>query len=189
MLRFLLLIVSVSISSSVMADKYEGTLLIFESNMALTPYFKGSYGYVVFPTVGKAAFGVGGAFGKGKVYKKHKVTGRVSLAKVSFGFQIGGQAFSEIIFLEDERAFEEFTTGRFEFDLSASAVAITAGAQARIGTTGSTFNASAGPATAIQVETGYSKGMAIFTHTIGGLMYEAAIGGQKFKYRPNEPAT
>jgi len=30
----------------------------------------------------------------------------------------------------------------------------------------------------------YHKGMATFTVAKGGLMYEAAIGGQKFKYMP-----
>ncbi len=65
-----------------------------------------------------------------------------------------------------------------------SAVVITAGAQAKAGTEGATAGASAGPATGTQAEIGYTKGLAVFVHTKGGLMYEAAIGGQKFDFTP-----
>jgi lipid-binding SYLF domain-containing protein len=102
---------------------------------------------------------------------------------LSIGFQLGGQAFSEIIFFQDKRAYDEFTGGNFEFDASASAVAITAGVQVKAGTEGATAGASAGPATGAQAETSYRKGMVVFVHAKGGLMYEAAIGGQKFSYK------
>jgi lipid-binding SYLF domain-containing protein len=138
----------------------------------------------VFPTVGKGGFVIGGAFGKGQVYKQRTLSGKVSLSKITVGFQLGGQAFSEIIFLQDKRAYDEFTRGNYEFDASASAVAITAGAQARAGSQGATAGASAGPATGVQAEINYTKGMAVFVHTKGGLMYEAAIGGQKFDFTP-----
>ena len=113
------------------------------------------------------------------------ITGSVSLVKVTLGFQLGGQAFREIIFFQDKRAYDEFTSGEFEFDAAASAVVITAGAQAKAGTEGATAGASAGPATGAQMSTRYHKGMAVFVHTLGGLMYEAAIGGQKFNYTPH----
>jgi hypothetical protein len=100
------------------------------------------------------------------------------------GFQLGGQAFSEIIFFQDKRAYAEFTSGTFEFDASASAVVITAGAQAKAGTEGGTAGASAGPATGAQASIGYTKGVAVFVHTKGGLMYEATIGGQRFNFTP-----
>ena len=103
---------------------------------------------------------------------------------MSVGFQLGGQAFSEVIFFEDKRAYDEFTSGSFEFDASASAVAITAGAQAQAGSTGTSAGASAGPATGVQASNKYRKGIAVFVHTKGGLMYEAAIGGQKFDFTP-----
>jgi lipid-binding SYLF domain-containing protein len=106
------------------------------------------------------------------------------MTKVSIGFQAGGQAFSQVIFFEDKRAYDEFTSGEFAFDAQASAVAITAGAQAQAGSTGATAGASAGPKTAAQAETSYRKGMAIFVHVKGGLMYEAAIAGQKFSFEP-----
>ena len=103
--------------------------------------------------------------------------------KATIGFQLGGQAFSEIIFFKDQRAYDDFTGGNFEFDAAVSAVAITAGAQAKTGTEGSSAGASAGPATGKQVETGYRKGMVVFVHIKGGLMYEAAVGGQKFSFK------
>ena len=91
-----------------------------------------------------------------------------------------------MIFFQDKRAFDEFTSGNFEFDAAASAVAITAGVQVKAGTEGATAGASAGPATGAQAEIKYHKGMAVFVHTKGGLMYEAAIGGQKFSYKPKQ---
>jgi lipid-binding SYLF domain-containing protein len=106
------------------------------------------------------------------------------MVKVSIGFQAGGQAFSEIIFFEDERAYNEFTSGDFALGANASAVAITAGVQAQAGSSGAGAGASAGPATGAQAGRGYTKGMAVFVHIKGGLMYEAAIGGQKFSFEP-----
>ena len=118
------------------------------------------------------------------MYRQGKVSGTSSLIKASIGFQAGGQAFSQIIFFQDKRAYGEFTSGEFAFDASASAVAITAGAQAQAGTKGATAGASAGPATGEQAARGYTKGMAVFIHAKGGLMYEASIGGQKFSFKP-----
>lgn len=136
----------------------------------------------VFPTVGKGGFGVGGAYGKGQVYQGGKVTGEASLVKLSIGWQAGGKAYSQMIFFEDKRAYDEFTSGSFEFDATASAVAITAGAQASAGTEGASAGASAGPATGKQAKASYHKGMSVFVHAKGGLMYEATIGGQKFSF-------
>jgi hypothetical protein len=99
--------------------------------------------------------------------------------------QAGVQDFSEFIFFKDKRAYDEFTSGAFEFDAQASAVVITAGAQAKAGTEGATAGASAG-GTGTQAEIQYRKGMAVFVQPKGGLMYEAAIGGQKFKFTPKK---
>jgi len=165
------------------ADNYSHTIKVFKQSKAVQPFFENAYGYAVFPTIGKGGMGVGGAYGKGQVYRGGKVTGTTSLIKVTIGFQLGGQAFSEIIFFQDKRAYGEFTSGNFEFDAAASAVAITAAVQAKAGTEGATAGASAGPATGKQAKTSYKKGMAVFVHTKGGLMYEAAIGGQKFSFK------
>jgi lipid-binding SYLF domain-containing protein len=173
-----------SISSMAFAESYSKAVGIFKKSPAVQPFFQSAYGYALFPTIGKGGFGIGGAFGKGQVYQGGKVTGSTSLVKLSIGWQAGGQAFSEIIFFKDKRSYDEFISGEFAFDASASAVAITAGVQAQAGTTGVSAGASAGPATGTQAETKYQKGMAIFVHVKGGLMYEAAVGGQKFNFTP-----
>ena len=182
----ILLVIMILVSSSpnlAQVDSYSKAIEVFKSSPAVQPFFEDAYGYAVFPTVGKGGIGIGGAYGKGQVYRGGKVTGTASLVKAIIGFQLGGQAFSEIIFFQDKRAYDEFTSGTFEFDATASAVAITAGAQAKAGTEGATAGASAGPATGTQARTNYRKGMAVFVHTKGGLMYEAAIGGQKFSFK------
>ena len=162
------------------ADSCTSAINVFKTAQAVQPFFDNCYGYAVFPTVGKGGIVVGGAYGKGRVYQDGLITGTATIAKITVGFQLGGQAFSEIIFFQDKRAYDEFTEGLYEFDASISAVVITAGAQAKAGSDGGTAGASAGPATGIQAETRYYKGMAVFIHAKGGLMYEAAIGGQKF---------
>ena len=173
-------------SSSALAaeEDYLSTIDKFKSSAQVKPFFENAYGYAVFPLIGKGGLGVGGAYGQGQVYREGKVTGKTRLVKLSFGFQAGGQGFCEIIFFKDQRAYDEFTSGEFAFDATASAVAITAGAQAQAGSTGGSAGASAGPNSGKQLAADYRKGMAVFTQAIGGLMYEAAIGGQKFSFEP-----
>ena len=134
----------------------------FKKIKRLKPYFKEAAGYVVFPNVGKVGIGIGGARGSGEVFKDHKVIGSATLTQLSVGFQLGAQAFSQIIFFQNKSDLNRFTKGNFEFDASASAALITGG-----------VNASAD----------YSNGVAVFTFSKGGLMYEASIGGQKFSYQ------
>jgi lipid-binding SYLF domain-containing protein len=181
-----ILLMAVAWGSSAHADKFTDTIDIYKKSPSVKPFFENSYGYVVFPTVGKGGFVVGGAYGSGQVYAKGKVTGTAKLVKATIGFQAGGQAFSQMVFLEDKRAYDEFTSGSFEFDAGVSAVAITAGVQAKAGTEGASAGASAGPATGAQAKTSYHKGMAVFVHAKGGLMYEATVGGQKFSFEPNK---
>jgi len=125
-------------------------------------YFNKAYGYAVFPTVGKGAIGIGGAYGSGEVFKQGRLIGTSSISQLTIGFQLGGQAYSEVIFFEDKKTLNDFTTGNFEFSAQASAVAVTAGASA---------------------DAAYSNGVAVFTMAKGGLMYEASIGGQKFGFK------
>lgn len=181
---FVMIVLIFTISSASAEEDYSSNINVFKQSPQAQPYFKKAYGYAVFPTVGKGGLGIGGAYGKGQVYRGGKVTGTTKLMKVSIGLQAGGQAFSQIIFFQDERSYKEFTSGQFAFDAQASAVAITAGVQAQAGSTGATAGASAGPKTGAHAETSYYKGMAIFVHTKGGLMYEAAIAGQKFSFKP-----
>ena len=182
----IMFILALALANPVQADKFTDTVNVFKKSEAVQPFFKNAYGYAVFPTIGKAGIGIGGSYGTGQVYEGGKVTGEVSVIKGSIGWQLGGQAFSQMIFFKDKRAYDEFTSGNFEFDATASAVAITAGVQAKAGTEGASAGASAGPATGAQANTSYHKGMVVFTHAKGGLMYEASIGGQKFKFKPKK---
>jgi lipid-binding SYLF domain-containing protein len=173
-----------AIAAAAEAEDYSRTINVFRESPAVSKFFKNSYGYAVFPTIGKAGYVIGGSYGKGQVYRDGKVTGQSTVVEGSIGFQIGAEAFSEIIFFQDKRAYDEFTSGNFEFDTTAQAVAITAGAQAQAGTTGASAGASAGPKTGVQAETNYVKGMAIFVHSKFGLMVELSVGGQKFTFEP-----
>ncbi len=165
------------------ATRYADTIKLFQDAGASSGFFGNAYGYAVFPTIGKAGLGIGGAHGKGRVYVGGKPVGTTKMTQVSFGWQAGAQGYSLIIFFEDQRAFNEFTSGNFEFGANASAVVITAGASAGASTGGSSAGASGGKRDATTVGS-YNKGMAPFTIIKGGLMYEAAIAGAKFSYKP-----
>ena len=144
-----------------------------------------AYGYAIFPTIGKGGIGIGGAYGEGRVYKRGgTLAGNTSVAQVTWGLQLGGQAYSQLILFEDQRSYEEFTSGNFEFGAQATAVALTAAAGAEANTTGAGTNVSGGQNDAAISSAGYRKGMAVFTIAKGGLMFEATIGGQKFDFKP-----
>jgi lipid-binding SYLF domain-containing protein len=170
-------------AKTVLADEYQDTVNIFKNSGRSSKYFNSSYGYAVFPTIGKGGFGIGGAYGSGRVYDHGKPVGDTSMTQLTIGFQLGGQAYSQIIFFQDKRALDRFTAGNFEFGAQASAVAITAGASASASTGGSSAGASGTEYHAKTVGE-YQGGMAVFTVAKGGLMYEASIGGQKFSYTP-----
>jgi lipid-binding SYLF domain-containing protein len=165
------------------ADSYSDTISLFKNAGQSASFFKTSYGYAVFPTVGKGGFVVGGAHGSGHVYQQGVYVGNTALTQLSVGFQAGGQAYSQIVFFENKAAFDDFTKGNFEFGADVNAVAITAAAGGTVGTTGSGVDASGGKKDATNAGT-YYKGMAVFTIVKGGAMYQAAVSGQKFSYKP-----
>jgi lipid-binding SYLF domain-containing protein len=163
------------------ADEFQDTINVFRKAEESGKFFAKAYGYAVFPTIGKGGIGIGGAYGKGRVYEKGKWIGGTSMTQLSVGFQLGGQGFSQIIFFESAAALHKFTQGEFEFGAEASAVAITLGASAQAGTGGAAAGASVDKDKA-KVVGSYNNGMAVFTVAKGGLMYEAAIAGQKFNF-------
>lgn len=171
------------LTTTVRADPYADTIELFKNAGQSGTFFKNSYGYAVFPTVGEGAFIVGGAHGKGQVYERGKHVGDTAITKLSIGLQAGGEAYSQIVFFQDKRAFDEFTSGNFEFAAGVSAVAITAAAKGEAGTTGSNASASGGKKDATTAGA-YHKGMAVFTIVKGGAMAEASVAGQKFSYTP-----
>ena len=134
-----------------------------QKDPGMAKVFARAYGYAVFPTVGKGGIGIGGARGKGYVYQGGRLIGRSTLTQVSIGFQFGGQAYSEVVFLKTAPALANFKSGRLKLDAQASAVALTARASADLA---------------------YRNGVAIVTMAKGGLMYEASVGGQKFSFQP-----
>ena len=168
---------------AVAADEYALALNNFSHAKETRKYISSAYGYALFPTIGKAGFGLGAAYGKGRVYRQGEYVGNTTMSQVSVGFQIGGQAFSEIIFFKDKASYNNFVNGNFEFNAQASAVAINLGASAQTGTTGNSVGAgqSGGAQTAVG---DYVDGMAVFTAAKGGLMFEATIAGQSFTYEP-----
>tara|TARA_B100000287_G_C20348753_1_gene668872 strand:- start:122 stop:658 length:537 start_codon:yes stop_codon:yes gene_type:complete len=153
-----------SSNNEIRADVAEA-INLFESNSQLEVYFDQAYGYAIFPSIKKAGIGIGGSRGKGQVFEKGNLIGNTVVTQVSVGFQLGAQTFREVIFFKDEQALDRFTRGNFEFGAQASAVVLTEG---------------------VAVEVEYSDGVAIFTETNGGLMYEASIGGQKFNFNSIE---
>jgi lipid-binding SYLF domain-containing protein len=183
---FLMLAGMLLLASTARSDEYDDALASFKGPEATAPYFAKAYGYALFPTIGKAGLVVGGAHGDGRVYRKGVYVGDSTLTQVSVGFQAGGQAFSEIIFFENQAAFDKFTQGNFEMASTAQAVALTAGVSASAGTTGASATASATKKDAATTSGTYANGMAVFTIAKGGLMYEASIGGQKFSYKPKK---
>jgi lipid-binding SYLF domain-containing protein len=133
-----------------------------EKDPGLAKVFASAAGYAVYPTVGKGGIGIGGARGKGYVYEGGKLIGTSSLTQVTIGLQLGGQAYSEVIFLKDAAAMENFKKGKLKLSAQATAVALTERAAADLA---------------------YRDGVAIVTMAKGGLMYEASVGGQKFSYK------
>ena len=166
------------------ADAYSDAIQAFREAGESAAYFESAYGYAIFPTIGKAGIGLGGAYGKGRVYSGGQHVGDTDMVQVTIGFQLGGQAYSQVIFFEDSRAFKEFTSGNFEFGAQATAVAITAGASAGTSTGGGSSAGASGGRHDATTAGGYTKGLSVFTVAKGGLMYEASVGGMKFGYTP-----
>ena len=129
----------------------------------LKPLLDKAHGYAVFPSVGKAAAVLGGAFGMGEVFQGEHVVGYAAVAQLTVGLQLGGETFSQLIAFQSKPALEQFKQGKLTFAAHASAVLVKAGAAA---------------------SARYEKGVAVFVMPSGGMLLEAAVGGQKFFYRP-----
>ena len=147
----------------VRGDAKQAVADFLNKDSTLKKYFDNSAGYAIFPSVGKGGFVVGGAHGKGVVYEKANLIGEATMTQASVGAQVGGQTFSEIIFFETPAALDDFKSGKFEMSAEASAVAAAEGASAAAG---------------------YKRGVAVFTLPKKGLMAQASVGGQKFKFKP-----
>jgi lipid-binding SYLF domain-containing protein len=141
----------------------EGIAEFKKADPSIDTFFKDAHGYAVFPEITKGAVGIGGAAGDGTVFEGGAGVGSTSMTQVTIGLQLGGQTYREVIFFKDKAALDNFKAGNFEVAAGASAIAAKDGASKTAG---------------------YNNGVAIFTMGIGGLMFEASIGGQKFTYEP-----
>ncbi len=142
-------------------DEVRAAMRAVKQSAVAKPYLASAYGYAVFPTVGRGAFAVGGAYGEGFVFRQGKRTGKTTLAQLSIGLGAGGEAYTEIVFFKDKAAYERFITGRLELNARATAAVGSAAAQG---------------------ELGYSDGVAIVTLSKGGLIADASVGGQRFTF-------
>jgi len=147
----------------IIEDAKEAKQDFLEGDWQMKKYFAEAYGYVIYPNVGKGGIGIGGAAGNGVVWEQGNMIGMAKLSQVSIGFQWGGQAYREIIFFENKAAIDRFKENNVELSAQASAIAVTAGASA---------------------DAKYVDGVMVYTMQKGGLMYEASVGGQKFKFNP-----
>ena len=169
-INYFLITLSILLASSTAMAKWdanlekkcEATISTFKTHdPSLKNFFDKAYGYAVFPNIGKGGLGIGGAHGTGLVYHNGKAMGTTKMTQLSIGFQAGGQAYKQIIFFQDKKAYDAFVGTNYEFSAQVSAVAIKTGAGA---------------------QTSYSNGVAVFTLVSGGLMYEASLGGQQYRF-------
>lgn len=148
-------------NDQIIEDAETAKAAFLKDDPSMAELFSSAHGYILLPNVGKGGFGIGGAAGSGVVYEGGSLVGFARMTQVTIGFQAGGQAYSEVVFFEDQAAFDRFKENKIEMSAQVSAVAAASGASA---------NAK------------YVEGVAVFTRTKGGLMYEASVGGQQFKY-------
>jgi lipid-binding SYLF domain-containing protein len=149
--------------NKIIVDATDAKEEFIKSDWQIKKHFTSAYGYAIFPNVGKGGIGIGGAAGNGVVYESGTEIGMAKLSQLSIGFQWGGQAYREIIFFETKETMDRFKESKVELSAQASAIALKLGASA---------------------DAKYVDGVMIFTMQKGGLMYEASVGGQKFKFNP-----
>jgi len=147
------------------AKDVAAAIATFKSDADVAKWFNTAYGYAVFPSITKAAVVVGGAGGGGRVFEKGTYIGDAHVSQATIGAQLGGQSFSEVIFFETKAALDRFKENKFELSAGLSAVAAAEGKSK---------------------DAKYADGVAVFTHAKKGLMAEASVGGQKFKFTPKK---
>lgn len=152
-------------SKAVMSSQVSETITLFKAkDPTIERFFNQSYGYAVLPRVAKGGFWIGGATGSGEVFEQGVLVGHCSMNQATLGFTFGGQYFREIIFFRDREDLNRFRGGNYKFAAQITGVAIKSGVAAKAG---------------------YKTGMAVFVMAQSGLMVDASLGGQKFKYVPN----
>ena len=138
-------------------------VLFLKTDPGLKQFFDNCAGYAVFPAVTKAAVGIGGAQGGGYVYEKNRLTGLAKLTQMTLGWSLGAQSYAELVFFETNDALNQFKKNETVLSAQVGAVAAAQGASAKAK---------------------YQVGVAVFTISKNGLMFEASVGGQKFQFTP-----
>lgn len=151
------------IKSSAQSKLAEAT----SADPTLRPVLNDSAGYAVFPEAGRGGLVVGGGYGKGVLYERGQIVGYCDMTLASAGAEIGGKSFVEIIVFKTPSALQDFKNGQFTLRGDTSAVALTSGAAAN---------------------TQFQNGTAIYVLSQSGLMADASIGAQSFRYTPAETA-
>jgi lipid-binding SYLF domain-containing protein len=149
--------------SELVSKAHQAVAAIEKTDPGMRAFLNRAAGYVVFPGVGKAGLGIGGAHGDGVLFEGGKPVGKASMTQVTVGAQAGAQKYAEVIAFESEKDLAKLKEGKLEFSGNVSAVAIKSG---------------------VSKASHFENGIAVFTHAEGGLMYEASMGGQKFGYHP-----
>lgn len=152
-------------SKSVLSADVDQAIAVMKAkDPGIERFFGTSYGYAVLPKVFKGAFVVGGANGKGHVFERGRKVGYCQMSQATLGFSFGGEFFREIIFFKDKSDLDKFRAGKYTFSAQVTGVALSIGAAAKAS---------------------YKAGMVVFVMTDTGLMIDASLGGQKFKYVPD----
>jgi lipid-binding SYLF domain-containing protein len=146
-------------------DSEQAMEALQKADSSLKKLIDDSVGYVIFPGIGRGGFIIGGERGKGLVYQKGKVVGEAKVTEINIGAQVGGESYSELILFETAEALRDFKASNWEMSAKVNAVAASEGAAK---------NAK------------FQQGVAVFTLSRGGLMVQATVGGQKFKFKPSE---
>lgn len=133
-----------------------------KSDSGLKKHLDKAVGYAVLPKVQKGGFLVAGGGGEGVLFEKGVATGKVKMSQVTFGAQVGGQSFSELVIFSTADALKSFKES--EGELEAGGTSAVAG--------------NAGTTKSIE----FKNGAAIVTMVRGGAMAEASVGGQKFQF-------
>jgi lipid-binding SYLF domain-containing protein len=129
----------------------------------LDSFIRSNAGHIIFPKVGKGAWIVGGSYGRGIVYERGVFIGYADITQATIGLQAGGQSFQELIVFETQTDVDRFKTGKFSLAAGLSAVALKTGASK---------------------DAKFKDGVIVFTKPIGGLMFEASVGGQQLTFQP-----
>jgi lipid-binding SYLF domain-containing protein len=99
--------------------------------------------------------------------------GHADLIQGTIGLQLGGQTATELIVFQNKESLDRFKAQKVQFAANATAVIVEQGATAT-------------------KKHEYKDGIAVFLSPKVGAMFEAAVGGQSFLYKPiagAEPST